>query len=370
MPLDPFRLPHPGIQSLAPYVPGKSAEDLAKEQGLTDIIKLASNENPLGCSKKAVKALARLHGHQIATYPTYTHHPIYEKIANKTSLNADRITLGNGSDSLFTLFMMCFALHSDKHIITHEHAFISYGIQAKAMGIPVVTTPLRTDWQVDIDAMLTACNDKTAIIFLPNPNNPTGVLVKSEEVLRLVKNIPETTILVLDEAYHEYVDAKLRLPAHELLEKYPNLIITRTFSKAYGLAGLRLGYALANAEVTSLLHKVQPPFTVNQAALTTAFAALDDEAFIDQSIRTNQEGLVQIQTGLTKLQRTYLPTAGNFITFDCHQDASPVYQALLRKGIIVRPLHPYGLNNYLRVTIGTQEQNSRFLEALAVCFTL
>ena len=370
MALDPFRLPHPGIQSLAPYVPGKSAEDLAKEQGLTDIIKLASNENPLGCSKQAQKALAMLNGHLIATYPTYTHHPIYEKIARKVALSADNITLGNGSDSLFALFMMCFALHCDKHILTHEYAFISYGIQAKAMGIPVVTTPLQADWQVDIDAMLRACNDKTAIIFLPNPNNPTGLLIKSEQVLHLLKNIPETTILVFDEAYHEYVDVKQRLPSHELLQKYPNLIITRTFSKAYGLAGLRLGYALANAPMTSLLHRVQPPFTINQAALAAAFAALDDEAFIDQSIRTNQKGLVQIQTGLTQLQRTYLPTAGNFITFDCNQETGPVYQALLKKGIIVRPLHPYGLKNYLRVTIGTKEQNSRFLEALAVCITL
>ena len=364
MPCDYHLLPHAGIKSLNPYIPGKSAEEVAEELGLTDIIKLASNENPLGCSPLVTKALAGLSTTQLATYVVAAHHPLREKLAKKLSVDVEMITFGNGSDSLIPLLQTCFALHCDKHILTHNYSFISYGLYAKVFGIPVVSTPLRTNWQVDIDAMIDSCNEKTALIFLANPNNPTGLLVNKLDVLRLLQNIPETTILVLDEAYYDFVDVKERVNALSLLDTYPNLVITRTFSKAYGLAGLRLGYAITSAYITSLLHRVMPPFSVNEAALVAANAALNDDEFIKHTVKNNVQGLEQLQQGLTNLGFNHFPTAGNFITFDCKKDSTPLYQSLEQAGIIVRPLHPYGLNNYLRISIGTRHQNSRFLEKL------
>ncbi len=364
MSCDYHLLPHPGIQSLSPYIPGKSAEDVAKEQGLTNIIKLASNENPLGCSQLVAEALATLSGKQIATYPISAGHPLLRNLAKTLAIDAEMITLGNGSDALIPLLQTCFALHCDKHVLTHQYAFISYGIHAKTLGIPVITTPLLPDWQVDIDAMIAACNEKTALIFLATPNNPTGLLVKQAEIERLLHNIPETTLLVVDEAYYEYVNNAEKLNTISLLSLYPNLVITRTFSKAYGLAGLRLGYAITSTHITSILRRVLPPFTVNGIALLAANAALDDTEFIAHSVRSNMLGLKQLQQGLSQLRLGYLPSAGNFITIDCNKDSTSLYQTLQQHGIIVRPLHPYDLKNYLRVTIGTEQQNSLFLNKL------
>ena len=364
MPCDYHLLPHPGIQSLSPYIPGKSAEAVSKEQGITHVIKLASNENPLGCSSLVLDALATLTPKNLATYPISSNHPLHEKIAKKLRIDADMIVLGNGSDALFPLLQTVFALHCDKHMLTHDCAFIAYGIYAKTLGVPVVTTPLQTNWQVDIDSMITACTEKTALIFLASPNNPTGVLVKQSEIIRLLQNIPASTILVVDEAYYEFVNPADKLDTISLLTQYPNLVITRTFSKAYGLAGLRLGYAIASAHITALLQRVIPPFTVNQVALVAASAALEDDDFIQITVNNNAQGLKTMQQGLTQLNIDYLPTSGNFITFDCKTDTLPIYQKLQQHGIIVRPLHPYGLTDYLRVTIGTQQQNRRFLDQL------
>ncbi len=368
MPCDYDQLPHADIRNLVPYRPGKSSEELASEKGLTDIIKLASNENPLGCSPLVMQALADLTGQKIATYPMSVNHPLRNKLAVKLGVNLEMITLGNGSDSLFCSLLTCFALHNEKHILIHDYAFSSYAIQAKTLGIPVVSTAVKTNFVVDVDAMISACNEKTALIFMANPNNPTGLLVNPEEIKRLLVNIPETTIFVLDEAYFEYssrLDLGPTIASIDLLKKYPNLVITRTFSKAYGLAGLRLGYAIANPQITALLYRIQLPFVVNIAALTAGFAALDDDTFIQNTVLLNEQGIKQMQHGLTALGLSHFPTAGNFITVNCKIDGLRVYQGLQDYGIIVRPLHPYGLNNYLRVTIGTREQNHRFLDKLS-----
>jgi histidinol-phosphate aminotransferase len=364
MPCNFNLLPHTGIQTLAPYIPGKSADEVAREQGLTSIIKLASNENPLGCSQLVVKALAAVSSKQIATYPIAVHHPLRNKLASKLAVDIDMITLANGSDALFPLLQTIFALHCDKHILTHDCAFIAYGIYAKTLGIPVVSTPLLSNWQVDIDALITSCNEKTALIFLASPNNPTGVLVSQAEITRILQNIPSTTILVVDEAYYEYVNKADKLNTISLLATYPNLVITRTFSKAYGLAGLRLGYSITNSEIAAIIQRVLPPFAVNEIALVAASAALDDDEFIRISVDNNEQGLQKLEHGLTALGLNYLPSAGNFITFNCKTDTTLLYQKLQQHGIIVRPLHPYGLNNYLRVTVGSQQQNYRFLETL------
>lgn len=365
MPCDYGKLPHIGIRDLIPYVPGKSVDELAQERGLTDIIKLAGNENPLGCSALVTQALVRLSGQEIATYPMSVNHPLRQKLADKFAIDKNMITLGNGSDSLFCSLLTCFALHNNKNILTHDYAFSSYAIQAKTLGIPVVSTPLKPNFEVDIEAMIHACNAETALIFMANPNNPTGILVSQDDITHILKSIPETTIFVLDEAYYEYVDDPDKAYSIALLKKHPNLVITRTFSKAYGLAGLRLGYAMANPQITALLYRIQLPFVVNIAALTAANAALDDDEFITQTVQLIHQGLKQMQLGLTALGLTHIPTAGNFITFDCKADGMYLYQRLQDYGIIVRPLHPYGLNHYLRVTIGTQDQNNCFLHTLS-----
>ncbi|WP_454781139.1 histidinol-phosphate transaminase [Legionella sp. WA2022007384] len=364
------QLPHPGIQSLVPYKPGKSIEELAREKGINahDIIKMASNENPLGCSPLALAALKEMSPHTLATYPSPMNHPLIPKLANKLKINTDQLFVSNGSDYIYTILLNCFALHHDKHIITHEYAFSTYAIQAHTLNIPVQTIGIDSDWQVNVDKLIQACNSKTAIIFLANPNNPTGILINPKEIKRLLENIPETTILVVDEAYYEYAAAQLNCNSIDWLAHHPNLVITRTFSKIYGLAGVRLGYAVAHPSIIELMRRIQLPFTVNQVALTTAHAALDDDEFLQLSLRTNAEGMLQMKEGLNQLDITYLPSACNFLTIDCKEDGMRLYNYLLDRGIIVRPLHPYKMNNYLRVTVGTQEQNNRFLDTLSTFY--
>lgn len=367
MACDYHALPHPGIQNLAPYIPGKSAESLAKEQGIQDVIKLASNENPLGCSPMVKEALHSLSANQVATYPIAADHPLPSKLAEKLGINQNMLILGNGSDALFPLILNCFALHQNKHVLIHDYAFVSYAIHAQTLGIPVIRTPLLDNWQVDVDAMLNFCEEKTAIIFLANPNNPTGSQLSLDKIKKILQNIPETTLLVVDEAYQEYKHNAEKSSAISLLQTYPNLIVTRTFSKAYGIGGLRIGYAVANHDIVAILQRAQPPFTVNQAALVAGLAALEDQVFITETLQTNTQGMDELQKALQDMKLTYLPPAGNFITFDCEVDGAIIFEALLKEGIIVRPLHPYGLNSFLRVTIGTAEQNKRFIDKLSVC---
>lgn len=359
-------LPHVGIRTLQPYVPGKPIEALERELGLTDVIKLASNENPFGCSPMVMDALSKMSGLQIASYPAPSIHPVRRKLSLKLAINEHRITLGNGTDSLFTLLMTAFGLHSNKHIITHDKAFISYNIQAQMLGIPLISTPLTTNWEVDIPAMINACNDDTSLIFLANPNNPTGLLIPPAGIRQLVEGVPETCILVLDEAYYEYACPMGNSSTLALLEEFPNLVITRTFSKAYGLAGLRIGYAISSTEICELLQRIQLPFAVNQAAMEAALAALDDEDFLNQTLHMNNLGLKQMRDGLEALELFALPSAGNFITFNCGRNSLPVYQELLTQGLIARPLTPYGLSDFLRISIGKPEHNAKFLEKLAI----
>lgn len=367
MSYDYQHLPHEGIQGLRPYVPGKSTDTLKDQHHLTDIIKLASNENPLGCSSAALDALKSLTPHDLATYPITTENPLRERLAAHTGLDCENVLLSNGSDIIFHLLLECFALHTGRHVLTHEYAFITYEVQAHTLGIPMRKVPVHSDMAVDIDALIEACTEKTALIFLANPNNPTGLLTAPADIERLLNNMPESTLLVLDEAYYEYTSADMRAPTAEWLLKYPNLVITRTFSKVYGLASLRLGYALANPEIIALLHRIQLPFTVSQTAMVAGMAALDDQAFVKESVDINQEGLRQIAEGLDLLELSHLPTACNFITFDCKRDAVALDQHLQARGIITRPLNPYGLTQHIRVTVGTRDQNTRFLSALPLC---
>lgn len=370
MACDYKQLPHDGIQTLAPYIPGKSIEEVARDLGITDIIKLASNENPRGCSPRVHDALAALSLSQIATYPIPSAHPLPMTLARYLNITDDMITLGHGSDALFQLLIICFALHRDKHIVTHDYAFQTYSILAKIFGVPLISTPLLTDWQVDIDALISACNAKTALIFLANPNNPTGTLINHADILRLLHAIPKTTILVLDEAYHEFLSPGDSPNTIDLITQFPNLVITRTFSKGYGLAGLRLGYAISHPDIRALLQKIVLPFTISQTALAAGVAALEDETFVLQSAELNRNELKRVNQALVQRGYNCLPSFANFITFDCKMDGNIIYNALLAQGIIVRPLHAYGLNNYLRVSIGTHTQNTRFLDTLSRITTI
>ena len=369
MACDYYQLPHLGIQTLHPYVPGKSIEELVHEQGLSNVIKLASNENPLGCSNLVRETLAKLSGIQIATYPTPVHHPLRAKLSKKLGIDENMLTLGNGSDFLFTMSLMIFALHRGKKMLTHDLAFITFEIQAQTLGIEVVKTPLTADHQVDMDALISACDEDVAIIFLANPNNPTGLLIQPEEIKRLLSQISSKTIVVLDEAYYEYAYPAGDRTTINLISDYANLIVTRTFSKAYGLAGLRLGYAIANPQISELLQRVQLPFAINQVALAGAYAALDDENFLMESLTLNTQVKQELITSLDAMKLDYFPSHCNFVTFDCQTNGLTIYQRLLQQGIIVRPLQSYGLHNYLRVSVGTSPQNARFVDTLAFCLS-
>lgn len=364
MACDYHLLPHAGIQTLSPYIPGKSAEELAQEQGLTDIIKLASNENPWGCSSKVVDALHSLNAHQIATYTTAANHPLRKQLADTLQIDTKQLVIGNGSDALIPLLQTCFALHTHKHVLTHDFSFISYRIYASMLGIPVVSTPVKPNWEVDIDAMIAACHQDTGLIFIANPNNPTGCLIPQSEILRLLKNIPEQVIVVVDEAYYEFIDPHHQPNLIKELNHYPNLIIMRTFSKAYGLAALRLGYAMSSKPIHTILMRALPPFTVNEAALVAGQAALEDRAFINKTVKSNHQGLEQLKQGFIEQGIPFVASSANFMMFDCQMDSLKVYEGLLRHGIIVRPLQAYGINDFLRVSVGTPTQNRQFLKAL------
>ena len=367
MPCDFNTLPHAKIRELEPYVPGKATDRVANEQGLSNVIKLASNENPLGCSPCVLEALAALTPFELATYTITREHLLRAKLAEYLRLDNETIFLSNGSDFIFHMLLECFALHTNKHILTHEYAFISYEVQANTLGIPIKKVAIDALWHVDIDAMIAACSEKTAIIFIANPNNPTGLLIPPSELRRLLHHIPESTLLVIDEAYYEYTPEKQRADTVAWLAQHPNLVITRTFSKAYGLASLRLGYALAHPDIISLLYRIQLPFCVSQAAMTAGIAAIKDQTFIQTSMQLNLHGLKQVKDGLYKLGFKCFSTTCNFITFDCGQSAEKLANNLQKHGIIIRPLTPYGLKQHLRVTIGTFKQNTFFLNALSIC---
>lgn len=364
MPVDFQQLPHEGIRTLSPYKPGKSIAELKQEQGISDIIKLASNENPLGCSASVLATLANMPDTLIASYPAPMIHPLMNKLAKHLNVETEQLMVSNGSDQIFNFLLSAFALHNNKHLLTHQYAFSTYQIQAQALGIAVKTVAINDDWHVNVDALIEASNEKTALICLANPNNPTGTLITKDHILRLLDHSNPHSLIVLDEAYFEYSHEQQGYNAVEWLDTYPNLVLTRTFSKAYGLAGLRLGYVIAHPSVIEILRRLQLPFAVNQVALEAGCAALADQAFITKTVEVNRLGMKQIAEGLKALGLNFIPSSCNFISFDCKQDGMTVYQYLLSRGIIVRPLHPYNMNNYLRVSIGTEEQNSRFLETL------
>lgn len=351
-----------GVQQLVPYKAGKPIEELERELGLTQIIKLASNENPFGAGKKALAAIAAALP-DLGLYPDGSGYHLKNALAVKYGLDAEQITLGNGSNEILELIARAFVT-PELEVIFSQHAFAVYPIVTQAVGATGVVVPA-LNYGHDLDAMLNAVTAKTRVIFIANPNNPTGTLLSQASLEAFIGALPDTVICVLDEAYFEFVSQVEPVNSIEWLKKFPNLIITRTFSKAYGLAGLRVGYGLSSPEIADILNRVRQPFNNNSLALVAATAALDDAEHLRMTVDNNTLGMAQLTDGFKTLGLEWIPSAGNFVSVDLKQSGQALYDALLRKGVIVRPVGVYEMPNHLRISIGTKAENAVFLQALA-----
>ena len=352
-----------GVQRLIPYKAGKPIEELERELGLTQIIKLASNENPLGHGKKALEAIASALP-ELALYPDGSGFLLKQALADKYALSESQITLGNGSNEILELVARAF-LTPEHEAVFSQHAFAVYPIVTQAVGATAVVVPA-LNYGHDLDAMLLAVTEKTRLVFIANPNNPTGTLLSQASLVRFIDALPDTCVCVLDEAYFEFVNDVEAINSIEWLKDHPNLLITRTFSKAYGLAGLRIGYGLSSPQMADILNRVRQPFNNNSLALIAALAALSDDEHLKQTITVNALGMQQLVEGFKSLGLEWVSSAGNFVLVDLKQAGLPIYEALLRKGVIVRPVGVYELPNHLRISVGTQIENQFFLEALTV----
>jgi len=350
------------VRGIAPYQGGKPITELAREMGLRveDIVKLASNENPLGISPKAEFAIqeALL---DIARYPDGNSFVLREAVSKKFNVAPAQIVFGNGSNDILELAARAF-LTTDCETIYSQHAFAVYPLVTQAMGASGVVVPAK-NFGHDLSAMLAAITAKTRMIFVANPNNPTGTLLGKDELLAFLKQVPKHVLVVLDEAYDEYLSATNKSEAISWLGKFDNLIISRTFSKAYGLAGLRVGFGLCHADIADMMNRVRQPFNVNSIAQAAAVASLADDDFVERSYALNQAGMAQLTQGLHKLGLEYIPSFANFVSVKI-KDAAFVNKKLLESGVIVRPIANYEMPDYLRVSIGLFRENARFLEVL------
>lgn len=349
-----------GVRGLSPYQPGKPIEELERELGIKDIVKLASNENPLGIPASAASAIERALP-KLALYPDGSAFGLKSKLANQLSVEINQITIGNGSNELLDLAARVF-LSPENNAVVSRHAFIVYPIAVNALGAELRIAEAK-NFGHDLDEMAKLVDASTRLVFIANPNNPTGNWLGIAEIEKFLCQIPANVIVVLDEAYHEYVDKPDYASGLTILDKFPNLIVSRTFSKAYGLAGLRVGYCVSNHEIADLLNRLREPFNVNSLALAAAEAVLDDAKYLANGLAVNREGMKQLESGLLDLGLPFVESAGNFILVDFGCDAMPLYQSFLREGIILRPVGVYELPTFLRVSIGLPEQNSRFLAA-------
>ncbi|CAK0769007.1 Histidinol-phosphate aminotransferase 1 [Gammaproteobacteria bacterium] len=355
------KLATPGVGGLTPYQPGKPIEELEREYGVSNAIKLASNENPLGPSPLALTA-AHSAVHDLARYPDGSGFTLRRALSERLGVERDAITLGNGSNDVLELIARAFVTPQDE-VIYSEHAFAVYPLVTQAIGAHGVVAPAR-DFGHDLAAMAAAVTPRTRLIFIANPNNPTGTWLLNHELEDFIQGLPAHVIVVIDEAYCEYVTHPDYPDALLWLERHPNLVVTRTFSKAYGLAGLRVGYAVSHPVLAEFLNRVRQPFNVNSIALAAATAALEDDNYLARTRRLNAEGMVELTAGITALGLSHISSVGNFVAVDVGRPAGSVYEALLREGVIVRPLANYGMPRHLRVTIGLSVENARFLEAL------
>lgn len=349
---------HPDIRSLSPYVPGKPIDELQRELGLTRVIKLASNENPLGPSPKALAALAGAE-QELHRYPDGGAYRLRQAIAERWKVSREQVILGNGSDEILGLLARTFLSPGDEAVMA-DHTFVIYKMEVTAAHGKPVVVPL-SNWTHDLEAMARAVTPRTKLLFVCNPNNPTGTMVAADAVQRLMAAVPENVVVVFDEAYREYVRDPRFPDTLEYVKQGRNAIVLRTFSKIYGLAGLRIGYGVTTPEINDYLNRVRPPFNANTLAQRAALAALTDDEHVSRSRAVNAAGMAQIGDGLRAMGFEPIPSEANFVYVDLRRDGKAVFEALLREGIIVRHIE----GTMLRVTIGQPEDNAAFLQALA-----
>jgi histidinol-phosphate aminotransferase len=362
--MDPCDLSPSYVRSIAPYQPGKPISEVARELGLEEksIVKLASNENPRGIGPRTRAAIDAALG-DIARYPDGNGFELKQALSRRYGVDPGSIVLGNGSNDVLELVAHAF-LGPGRSAVMSQHCFAVYPLATQARGARAIVVPAK-DYAHDFDAMAKAIDDETYVLWIANPNNPTGTHALPDQVEALLRKVPERVVVVIDEAYNEYLTPERRFDSARWVKRHPNLVVTRTFSKAYGLAGLRVGYALAHASVADVMNRVRQPFNVNSMALAAATAALDDMEFVARSYAENLQGLRQLEEGSRQLGLDFIPSHGNFLTVKVGK-AAEVFKRLLKRGVIVRPVGGgYGLPEHLRVTVGTALENERFLAALA-----
>ncbi len=350
------------IRAIMAYQPGKPISELAREMGIAEesIVKLASNENPLGMSARARDAAITAIG-EISRYPDGGAFALKKALCARFGVEPAQLVIGNGSNDILELASQAF-LAPGLSAVYSRHAFAVYPLATNARGARGIEVAAK-NFGHDLDAMAAAIEPQTRLVFIANPNNPTGTFVPGAELEAFLAKVPRHVLVVLDEAYTEYLAPEQRYDSIAWLARFPNLLVSRTFSKAYGLAGLRVGYAIAHPEVADLMNRVRQPFNVSSVALAAAEAALDDDEFLARSAEVNRRGMAQLVAAFRELGLEWIPSAGNFVTFKVG-DAIGVNQALLRQGVIVRPIAAYGMPHWLRVSIGLPEENTRFIEAL------
>jgi len=362
--MDPCELSPSYVRSIAPYQPGKPISELARELGLDEagIVKLASNENPRGIGPRTRAAIEAAIP-EIARYPDGNGFELKSALSRRHGVDMSSIVLGNGSNDVLELAALAF-LGPGRAAVYSQHAFAVFPLATQARGARGIVVPAK-DYGHDLEAMARAIDDETFVAWIANPNNPTGTLAGAAELEAFLRRVPERVLVVLDEAYNEYLPPERRADTVKWLKRHPNLVLTRTFSKAYGLAGLRVGYALAHPSVADVMNRVRQPFNVNSMALAAATAALDDMEFVARSYAENLQGLKQLEAGARQLGLQFIPSFGNFLTLRVGK-AQDVFKRLLRRSVIVRPVGGgYGLPEHLRVTVGTAQENEKFLAALA-----
>ena len=362
----------PGVQGLEPYVPGKPVEELQRELGLEHIVKLASNENPLGPSPLG-KAAAKRELDGLNWYPDDVGFKLKQKLATHYDVTAEQITLGAGSSDVIDMVARSF-LAPGRNAVYSEHSFAMYAIYTQAAGAEAkIAEPLPVTDEMpyghDLDAMAALIDADTRVVFIANPNNPTGTWLNEAELYAFIESVPSDVVVVLDEAYTEYVTEPAFPNGVKWLSDFPNLIVTRTFSKIYGLAALRVGYGLANPELTAVINRVRHPFNVNSVALAAAEAALDDHDFIARSIENNHAGMRQYLDAFAEMGLDSIPSVANFICVEVARSGTELFRQMLRQGVIVRPVANYHLPEHLRITIGTEAENAACIAALKACLT-
>lgn len=360
----------PGVLALEPYSPGMPIEELQRRLGVAHAIKLASNENPLGPSAKVRAAIAEhLSRGSLSLYPDGSGFRLKKKIAEFHAIEPERITLGNGSNDILEFVARVF-LGPDRAALFSAYAFAVYPIAAQAQNAQAVVVPAlpadhpQMPYGHDLAGFTKMLREDVSVVMLANPNNPTGTWADAARLEAFIAEAPPRTLIVLDEAYIEYMEPGLRPDSRAWLDQYPNLVVTRTFSKTYGLAGLRAGYALSHPSVADLLNRVRQPFNMNSLALFAAEVALGDQEHVQRAVALNRAQMQRLRTELAALGLSVLPSQANFLTVGFGRDSAPIHQGLLERGIIVRPMGSYGLPQFLRVTVGTEDENSRFLAAL------